>query len=160
MLRKNTVIHTNPNNCAHKDTQNRAIRPLHGRTERPVYRNMPEKIKNRRTLHRNAAYVAMGRVCTALTWFRVAEYSGLTGRKGTALRSVTRVLWFCVVNHTEDTNTGYRRVCVFKQRGRCSRSLPRQTQSIHPHMHQDMNKVQENQNSTRRAQMGVHPCAS
>lgn len=28
------------------------------------------------------------------TWLRVAEYSGLTGRKGTALRSVTRVLWF------------------------------------------------------------------
>lgn len=35
-----------------------------------------------------------------LTWFRVAEYSGLTGRKGTALRSVTRVLWFWVVSHT------------------------------------------------------------
>lgn len=31
---------------------------------------------------------------------RVAEYSGLTGRKGTALRSVTNVLWFCVVSHT------------------------------------------------------------
>lgn len=31
---------------------------------------------------------------------RVAEYSGLTGRKGTALRSVTSVLWFCVVSQT------------------------------------------------------------
>lgn len=35
-----------------------------------------------------------------LTWLRVAEYSGLTGRKGTALRSVTSVLWFCVVSQT------------------------------------------------------------
>lgn len=36
-----------------------------------------------------------------VTWLRVAEYSGLTGRKGTALRSVTSVLWFWVVSHTE-----------------------------------------------------------
>lgn len=35
-----------------------------------------------------------------LTWLRVAEYSGLTGRKGTALRSVTSVLWFWVVSQT------------------------------------------------------------
>lgn len=42
--------------------------------------------------------------CT-VTWLRVAEYSGLTGRKGTALRSVTSVLWFWVVSHTGDTNT-------------------------------------------------------
>lgn len=40
------------------------------------------------------------------TWLRVAEYSGLTGRKGTALRSVTRVLWFWVVSHTGGTNIG------------------------------------------------------
>lgn len=38
------------------------------------------------------------------TWLRVAEYSGFTGRKGTALRSVTRVLWFWVVSHTGDKN--------------------------------------------------------
>lgn len=43
-------------------------------------------------------------VCVCFTWLRVAEYSGLTGRKGTALRSVTRVLWFWVVSHTGDTN--------------------------------------------------------
>lgn len=36
-----------------------------------------------------------------VTWLRVAEYSGLTGKKGTALRSVTSVLWFWVVSHTE-----------------------------------------------------------
>lgn len=38
------------------------------------------------------------RVC--ITWLRVAEYSGLTGKKGTALLSVTSVLWFWVVSHT------------------------------------------------------------
>ena len=43
-------------------------------------------------------------VCVfVFTWLRVAEYSGLTGRKGTALRSVTRVLWFWVVSHTNTT---------------------------------------------------------
>lgn len=41
-----------------------------------------------------------------LTWFRVAEYSGLTGRKGTALRSVTRVLWFWVASHTVGEGQG------------------------------------------------------
>ena len=47
------------------------------------------------------------------TWLRVAEYSGLTGRKGTALRSVTRVLWFWVVSHTGDTNIGQKiSLCV------------------------------------------------
>lgn len=39
-------------------------------------------------------------VCVCITWLRVAEYSGLTGKKGTALLSVTSVLWFWVVNHT------------------------------------------------------------
>lgn len=33
-------------------------------------------------------------------WLRVEEYSGFTGRKGTTVVSVTRVLWFCVANHT------------------------------------------------------------
>lgn len=35
-----------------------------------------------------------------LAWFRVDEYSGLTGRKGTTVVSVTRVLWFCVASQT------------------------------------------------------------
>lgn len=35
-----------------------------------------------------------------LAWFRVEEYSGLTGRKGTTVVSVTRVLWFCVASQT------------------------------------------------------------
>ena len=37
-----------------------------------------------------------------LAWLRVEEYSGFTGRKGTTVVSVTRVLWFCVANHTAD----------------------------------------------------------
>lgn len=36
----------------------------------------------------------------SLAWFRVDEYSGLTGRKGTTVVSVTRVLWFCVASQT------------------------------------------------------------
>lgn len=36
----------------------------------------------------------------------MAEYSGLTGRKGTALRSVTRVLWFWVASHTVGEEQG------------------------------------------------------
>lgn len=36
----------------------------------------------------------------SLAWFLVDEYSGLTGRNGTTVVSVTRVLWFCVANHT------------------------------------------------------------
>lgn len=36
----------------------------------------------------------------SLAWFRVEEYSGLTGRKGTTVVSVTRVLWFCVASQT------------------------------------------------------------
>lgn len=35
-----------------------------------------------------------------LAWFRVEEYSGLTGRKGTTVVSVTKVLWFCVASQT------------------------------------------------------------
>lgn len=35
-----------------------------------------------------------------LAWLRVEEYSGLTGRKGTAVVSVTKVLWFCVASQT------------------------------------------------------------
>lgn len=35
-----------------------------------------------------------------LAWFLVDEYSGLTGRKGTTVVSVTRVLWFCVASQT------------------------------------------------------------
>ncbi len=45
-----------------------------------------------------------------VTWLRVAEYSGLTGKKGTALRSVTSVLWFWVVSHTERN-----RMDIYKQ---------------------------------------------
>lgn len=37
-------------------------------------------------------------------WLRVEEYSGFTGRKGTTVVSVTRVLWFCVANHTTDNS--------------------------------------------------------
>lgn len=36
----------------------------------------------------------------SLAWFRVDEYSGLTGRKGTTVVSVTRALWFCVASQT------------------------------------------------------------
>lgn len=45
--------------------------------------------------------------CVALkqrAWLRVDEYSGFTGRKGTTVVSVTRVLWFCVANHTTNNS--------------------------------------------------------
>lgn len=65
-------------------------------------------------------------VCVCFTWLRVAEYSGLTGRKGTALRSVTRVLWFWVVSHTGDTNMKHKNksvcVCVCLYANGCVRS--------------------------------------
>lgn len=75
------------------------------------------------------------------TWLRVAEYSGLTGRKGTALRSVTRVLWFWVVSHTGDKNVKQKiNLWVRVQTTRSPTS--NHTQPIHPHIHRDINKVQ------------------
>lgn len=35
-----------------------------------------------------------GKKGAKLAWFLVEEYSGLTGRKGTTVVSVTSVLWF------------------------------------------------------------------
>lgn len=40
---------------------------------------------------------------TGRAWFLVDEYSGLTGRKGTTVVSVTSALWFCVASHTGNT---------------------------------------------------------
>lgn len=65
-------------------------------------------------------------LCVWFTWLRVAEYSGLTGRKGTALRSVTRVLWFWVVSHTGGTNMEQKIklcVCACVYRGAWAASL-------------------------------------
>lgn len=39
-------------------------------------------------------------IVAKLAWFLVDEYSGLTGRKGTTVVSVTSVLWFWVASHT------------------------------------------------------------
>ena len=44
-----------------------------------------------------------------LAWLRVEEYSGFTGRKGTTVVSVTRVLWFCVASHTADSRKSAQR---------------------------------------------------
>ena len=44
----------------------------------------------------------------------MAEYSGFTGRKGTALRSVTRVLWFWVASHTVGEGQGRTGVSVYR----------------------------------------------
>lgn len=45
-----------------------------------------------------------------LAWFRVEEYSGLTGRKGTTVVSVTKVLWFCVASQTSRKKRAKRQV--------------------------------------------------
>lgn len=66
----------------------------------------------------------------------MAEYSGLTGRKGTALRSVTKVLWFWVVSHTGDTNVQKNIIL------RVGVQLNTSSQAIQPHMQRDSNKAQ------------------
>lgn len=79
------------------------------------------------------------------TWLRVAEYSGLTGRKGTALRSVTKVLWFWVVSHTGDKHEAKNKtecvctvsVCVYRQQGRRGCNTGTQTPILSTHAYME-----------------------
>ncbi len=68
----------------------------------------------------------------SITWLRVAEYSGLTGKKGTALRSVTSVLWFWVVSHTERNKMDIYKQDKYKQTDSDVVDLRFQRARIHP----------------------------
>lgn len=89
----------------------------------------------------HATYYLQWLIVYMFTWLRVAEYSGLTGKKGTALRSVTSVLWFWVVSQTgeeEKKKTEAKNKRVFKPQGRLGWNMGSQATSPSTHTYTDM----------------------
>lgn len=64
-------------------------------------------------VQRRGTKAKRGFLVTPLAWFLVDEYSGLTGRKGTTVASVTSVLWFCVANHTGKEKVAHDDITAF-----------------------------------------------